>query len=179
MPYPDSNFNLDQDDDDQYGGGDPDIIDSDAWTYVTGKVRAIALRFLSHARVPWSTAVVVVQESVTVGDALAMDMSRDFTDPTTQLKLPFVARYTTIVAAGGTPQFIGVAVAVGAALAKAQIAVGGMLPQAITGLGTMTGGAKVSVNPATSRLKAWVGGDTAVGMTTPSGCVLLDSPRPA
>jgi hypothetical protein len=176
MAYPDNNFDLDQEEADQYGGADADVFDSDAWTFVTGLVRKIARRFFSHVRVPWSGAVVVVQEGVTLGDVVAMDVTRDYTDPTTQQKLPYIAKYATIVAAGGTTEIVGVVVAGASALGKAQVATGGWLPPTYTGLTAMTGGSLVSVNATSSRMQAWNAGDESIGTASPSGCVALKFP---
>lgn len=171
--YPDNSFEQDLLEADQYGGADADTFDARAWTFITGLARSISRVVLSNVRVPWACAVVVVQSAVNVGDVAAVDMSRDAIDPSTQAFLPYVQRYIDVVAAGGTPQVLGVCVAAASAGMKAQIAVGGLLPPTITGLASQTGGGLVSVNPTTGKLRAFVAGDDSLGYTTPSGSVVL------
>ena len=171
--YPDNSFEQDLLESDQYGGADADTLDARAWTFLTGLVRSVSRVVLSNVRVPWSCGVFVVQSAVSIGDVVAVDLSRDALDPSTQAVLPYVQRYIDVVAAGGTPQVLGVCVAAASAGKKAQIALGGIVPPTLSGLTSQTGGALVSVDPVTGKLRAWVAGDDALGYTTPKGCVLL------
>lgn len=175
--YPDNQFLNDQLEPDQYGGSPtPGIFDWLAWTWITGLVRNISKVILSNVRVSYTNSVVVVQHAVVPGDVLAIDLSQSYTDPTTQLKVPFVDKYSTIVSGGGIPKVIGVAVVTTSALGRCQYATGGLLPQAISGLSGQTGGTMISVNPANSRLRVWQVGDDTLGYTDPNGNILLVYP---
>lgn len=173
MAYPDNVFQLDQLEPDQYGGREDGgaTFDGDAWTWITGLVRAISARVIAGTRMPWVSSVAVVQEGVNIGDIIAVDVYRDAYDPTTQLVLPYVAKYGTVVTE--IPIILGVCVEAAAAGGKVTYAHGGLLPPAITGLTGMTAGALLAADATTSRLRAWVSGDDALAYTSPGGSALL------
>jgi hypothetical protein len=71
---------------------------------------------------------------------------------------------------------LGVSVATTAALAKAQYATGGLLPQAITGLSSQTVAGLVGADPVTNKLRPAAAGDDGLGYASPGGAVLLNFP---
>lgn len=174
MAYPNNSFENDQLEVDQYGGAPAGNVDSNAWTFVTGLVRSIAKVVLGNIRVSYSSSCAVVQEAVALGDVIAIDVSKDATDPTTQKTIPYVGKYSTITTAGGTPKVLGVVTVAAAVQAKAQYANGGLLSPDITGLTSMTGGATLAVDATTSKLRAWAVGEDVLGYTTPGGCAFLE-----
>jgi hypothetical protein len=56
----------------------------------------------------------------------------------------------------------------------AAVALGGILPAAITGLSGLIGGTLVSADPTTSKLRVFVGGDESLGYASPNGNIVLD-----
>jgi hypothetical protein len=174
MAYPDNVFESDQLEEDQYGGADPDIFDNQAWTWITGLIRSVSKRFLSHVRVSWDQIVVTVQEGVAIGDVLAVDLSQDALDPTTQAVLHYVKKYSTIVGAGGTPKIIGVCVAAASALGRTAVATGGLLPQSISGITSIGAASLVAADATTSRLRLATNSDDTMGYSSPQGSVLLE-----
>jgi hypothetical protein len=174
MSFPNNSFAIDQLESDQYGGrpNGANTFDAQSWTWITGLVRAIEASFFSHVRVSWDNIVAVVQNAVAIGDVIAIDLSRDYSVPSTQQQLPWIDKYSTIVANAGTPKILGVAVSQAAALGKAQIATGGLLPQSVTGLTSQTAGNSIEANSSTSRLQPHTSG-TILGYTSPNGNLIL------
>jgi len=175
VPYPGNQFANDQPETDQYGGRSDggNTFDAQAWTWITGLLRAITISYFAHVRVSYDVGVSIVQEGVAVGDVLAVDLSRDATDPVTQFSIPWVGKYTSIVAAAGTPKINGVCVQAAASQGKALYARGGLLPKAITGLGSVAAASLVSVDPVTNKLRVFVAGDESLGYSSPNGNVFL------
>lgn len=173
--FPNNNFSNDQLDVDQFGGSPKGstVFDTIMLLYITGLLRSVASTVLANVRVSWVNGVCTVQNGVGIGDVLAMDMSTDRIDPTTQVPLPPIDKYSTILANGGIPVVIGVSVMQAAAGAKCQYAAGGLVPASITGLIAMTGGALVAVDATTNKLRAWTSTDEALGQTSPRGNVAL------
>lgn len=171
--FPDNNFSNDQLDVDQFGGSPTGstVFDVLMLLYITGLLRSVEAGVLANVRVSWVNSVCTVQNGVGIGDVLAMDMSTDRIDPTTQVPLPSIDKYSTILAAGGTPVVVGLSVMQAAAGAKCQYAAGGLIPASITGLVGMTGGALVTVDATTNKLRAWTSADEALGQTSPRGNV--------
>jgi hypothetical protein len=173
MAYPNNSFEQLQLEVDQYGGANPTTFNKDAWTFITGLVRSVSKVVLGSV-VPqtYATATLTVQESVVVGDVVAVDVTRDATDATTLQPIAWVGKYSTIVTASGDPKVCGVVLSAASVGGKAVIAVGGVIPRSISGIASITAGALVAADATTSRLRAWVAGDDGLGYATPAGNVV-------
>jgi hypothetical protein len=156
-----------------FGGEQGNAFGLPAWLFLNGWVRDLADWFLTHIRVSWSTQVIVTQEAVVAGDVLGMSVLQSAPDGG-----PYVARLASIPLIERLA--IGLAAEPAAAGSRVLMISGGVVPAAITGLGSIPStDVRVSADLNTGRLKAWAPGEEVLGYTDRRGNVLLLAPARA
>lgn len=149
-----------------YGGAVQSAMDKDAWAFLNGWVRSIAKRILTHLRVDFDSQALLTQDSVVMGDCLAMDITR-----TSATGGPWIGKIQSITA--GNAIFLGVALEPKVGGQRVQCATHGALSAVVTGLGATAASGLVAVDRSTSRLRAWVAGDDAVAYSDTKGNISL------
>lgn len=177
MTFPSNQFDVDELEPDQYGGRPDgfDLFDGKAWDWLTQLVRDISARVLGTVRISHMTVAVGVQENVSTGHVLAVDLTRDAIDKTGNV-IPYVAKFATVAASSSSFQVLGVAVAAASAGAKVQCSMGGALPKSVSLVSGLPFNALVSADPVTSKLRVFQAGDTELGITTALGTIVLKFP---
>lgn len=143
-----------------------------AWDFLDGWVRDIADWFLQHLRRDADITGVLVQDSVVVGDCIGMDLSRSINGRA------WVGKMTSITSGNGV--FIGIALEAVTAGLRCQVASHGPIAANFTLLNpALLAAGKVPVavdDPGTNRLRVATVSDDVVGLSDPSGNVMLFAP---
>lgn len=158
-------------------GGNPSGQVSPAdLTYLQGALLSLQKMFIKHNKTPWAAQLAYVQEAVTPGDVLAIDLNQEAADEN-GIIIPYVGKYATIKNAGGgsIPIALGLATVTVGVQSYCLYAAQGPIEARFTGLtpGQYTNGTKLSVSLTTNRLQSAAVGDEILAYFCPKGSVLF------
>lgn len=168
--YPDTTL-RDDTVDPLYGGRPGSEFGSPAWTWAANVLQFLSTAFLTYLRAPHGTQVVVCQEALAAGDGVVFDASTSLASGGYHVR-----RVASGDSASSTAFFLGVALEPCAAGARVRVASAGIVPRTTTGLATLTGGAPVTIDFSSARLRAAATGEPVVGYGDTAGNVLLLPP---
>jgi hypothetical protein len=156
-----------------WGGAVAGQITPEWLTFINGWVRSCAKLILKFLAVPWSSHLCFVQEAMTPGDVLAIDLAQDASD-LNGLIVPYIGKYATIKNAGGMPLALGVAVEIGGPQWFVTMAGMGPIEARYTGLPPgQIAGTKLTVDLTANKLRPANPGEDVLAYATPKGCVLF------
>lgn len=167
MAYPATNLPNDQQDP-PYGGQPANRFGTPALQYYDGIIQFLEAAYLAYTRQPYQQIVTIAQDAGQPGDGVLFDSTA------VALNLGYTVRRISVVApVNDTKIVIGCYVKSVSALSRAQIAVSGIVPAAITGLASGLGPAEVTFDTTTGRLRVKNSTDPTHGYADPQGNVLL------
>jgi len=154
-----------------YGGRPGSEFGGPAWTWAANVLRFLGEAFLTYLRAPHHTLVVTMEEEVSAGDVVVFDASAALVGGAYWCR-----RLGPSDSGTSTVHFLGVALEPAAAGARCRVATGGILTRTTTGIASLTGGAAVTADYTTARLRAATGGEPVLGYGDTAGNVLLRLP---
>lgn len=163
MAYPDTSLPgaLDP----EYGGRPASEFGQPAWKWINSVVRFLARWFVDNVHQPRSTVVVTSQTSALAGQ-VAVFVAGNFVA---------AAGYDVRKYGGGlaSPVALGVYLEPCSVGAKARVAVAGVVPPGVTGLGTQTAAKDAGLDTGTGFLRVAQAGDVVLGKIDLQGNTLF------
>lgn len=164
MAYPDTQLRDDLPDDD-FGGATDVEFGGLAWAWANAVLIFLGRAFLTYARVPWTTVVAVSRNAAAAGQVAVFAPAVAVTSRGYAV--------TPYDAGLSEARVLGVYLESCGAGARARIATAGLVPPAVTGLGTRGAPADAGLDAATGRVRSAVAGDLVIGRIDLQGHLLL------
>jgi hypothetical protein len=164
MAFPDTTLGSDVQDP-EFGGQPANRFGLPNWQWINSVIQWLERAYLTYLRVPYTTVVVTSQSSALVGDVAIWDGERFLAGG-----LPYVS---TLGGGAVQPFILGIYLESVGASGKARVAINGIIPAAVAGIGTQTSVQVCGLNVANGRLRVALGGDLVMGTIDLQGNVLF------